>query len=224
MEIVFIIIFLIGSYVLGSILFAIPVTKLVLGKDIRQLGNKNPGTSNVVRSVGMPWGLLVMILDATKGLLPIIIARITFLTGNSFYDWFMLYIIGIFAVAGHCRPVFNKFKKGGGGIGTMLGVSLFFIPVEFILSLLIGVIVTFVFMKDASFKFGRWTPTIALTVLPFFTLAINYFVDIKLFAHISIGGHPTAVVIGVFLMSIAVFLFNASSLSVWTKNTKATNR
>ena len=224
MEIVYIIITLIGSYVLGSVLFAIPITRIVIGKDIRKLGNKNPGTSNVVRSVGMFWGIIVMILDAAKGLLPIIIARMTFLTGDTFYDWFILYIIGIFVVAGHCRPVFNKFKKGGGGIGTMLGVSLFFIPIEFIVSLLIGVIITFIFMKNAAFKFGRWTPTIALTVLPFFTLAINYVIDIKLFAHISIGGHPSAVVIGVFLMSIAVFLFNASSLSIWTKNTKMTDK
>jgi glycerol-3-phosphate acyltransferase PlsY len=50
------------------------------------------------------------------------------------------------AVVGHCKPVFYKFK-GGGGIGTMQGVSLFFVPVEFLVSMFIGGLVVIFFFK-----------------------------------------------------------------------------
>ena len=115
------------GYLSGSFNYAIPITKMVIDKDIRSIGNHNPGTSNVLRNVGKGWGVLVGFLDGLKGLLPIIIFRIVFFKENTNADFAILYLIGIAAVLGHCKSIFLKFT-GGGGIGTMLGVSLFFIP------------------------------------------------------------------------------------------------
>ncbi len=206
-----IIIAVIIAYLSGSVNYAIIITRIVKGVDIREIGNNNPGTSNVVRNVGKGWGVLVAFLDGLKGLAPVIIARIYFLTGDTNLDFALLYLIGMMAVVGHCKPVFYKFN-GGGGIGTMQGVSLFFVPVEFLVSMLIGGLVVIFFFKKAKFKYGQWTPIMFVTLTPFLTLGINPFINIPLFAHISIGGHLPGVLGGVFAMSFLILFFNISFL------------
>ena len=205
------IIAVIAAYLLGSVNYAIIITRIVKGIDIRQIGNNNPGTSNVVRNVGKGWGVLVGFLDGLKGLVPVVIARILFFNGDTNLDFALLYLIGMAAVVGHCKPVFYKFK-GGGGIGTMQGVSLFFVPVEFLVSMFIGGLVVIFFFKKAKFKYGQWTPIMFVTLTPFLTLGLNSFVNIPLFAHISIGGHLPAVLGGAFAMSFLILFFNISFL------------
>ncbi len=199
------------SYLSGSVNYAIIITRIVKRADIREIGNNNPGTSNVVRNVGKAWGVLVGFLDGLKGLLPIIIARIYFFTGNTNLDFALLYLMGMAAVVGHCKPVFYHFK-GGGGIGTMQGVSLFFVPVEFIISMFIGGLIVIFFFNKVKFKYGQWTPIMFVTLTPFLTLGLNYFINIPLFAHISIGGHLPAVLAGSFAMSFLILFFNVSFL------------
>ena len=204
-----IVVFLIFGYLSGSVNYAIIVTSVVAGKDIRQLGNGNPGTSNVARSVGKFWGVLVGLLDALKGVIPALIARLTVFQGDTAAEFLVLYCIGIAAVLGHCLPVFYRFK-GGGGIGTMQGVSLFFVPVEYLASMLIGGSIVLLGVKKVQFRFGRWIP-IAFTILtPFATLATAVWLDIPLFAHISIGGHNWGLVAGVFAMSLTILVLNLS--------------
>ena len=145
------------SYFVGTILFAIIVTKIVTGKDIRKVGNTNPGTSNVTKNIGPVAGVITGLLDILKALILIIIARIFLFKGDSFFDWIALYLIGMFVILGHCRPFWNNFKKGGGGVGSSVGVCAFFTPVEFAISIIIGTIITYVFMKNANYKFGRWS-------------------------------------------------------------------
>lgn len=208
------------SYLIGSILFAIPITKIAIGKDIRQIGNKNPGTSNTMRNVGKVAGILTAVLDITKGIVPIVLARSYFLKGEGFNDWFFLYLIGMAAILGHCRPFWNKLKKGGGGMGTAVGVSAFFVPVEFAIAIILGVLVTYLFMKEAEFKFGRWSMMFAAVMLPFLILIINSFVHISLFAHISLGGHSSGIIVGAFCLLIELFLLNSYDLFHWINNPK----
>lgn len=199
------------GYISGSVNYAIIITRIVKGVDIRTIGNNNPGTSNVVRNVGKGWGVLVGFLDGMKGFIPILIARIFVFKGDTNADFIILYLIGMAAVTGHCKPVFYGFD-GGGGIGTMQGVSLFFIPVEFIVSLIIGGLIVIFFFKNVKFRYGQWTPIMFVTLTPFLTLALNRIVYIPLFAHISIGGHPAGVVAGAFAMSFLILFFNISFL------------
>ena len=211
---------LIAGYLIGSILFAIIITKLFIGKDIRTIGNKNPGASNTIREAGPIAGILVSILDIAKAIVPIIIAKAFLFTLDTTLDWLALYLIGMAVVLGHCRPFWNKFKKGGGGMGAALGIGIFFIPIELAVSILLGMLVAFTVMKNAEFKFGRWTFAFAAVFTPFVVLLSNQLFNIKLFWHFSIGGHSVGVVIGAFLLLIELLILNSYELFHWLKNPK----
>jgi len=195
------------TYLSGSVNYAIIVTRLVAGKDIRELGNRNPGMSNVGRTIGKPWGALVMILDALKVIVPLVLARIFLFSSDAELDFAVLYLMGIAGVVGHCLPVFYHFK-GGGGIGPMQGVSLFFIPLEYLVSMFIGGVVVIIFVKRVQHKYTQWTPIMFVILTPFLALLTTLTMDIRLFAHISIGGHPWAVVCGAFALSLIILGLN----------------
>ena len=63
--------FVIGSYVVGSIPFGLLIGKLVKGIDIRDFGSGSTGSTNVARTCGPMWGLLVLILDMGKAAIPL---------------------------------------------------------------------------------------------------------------------------------------------------------
>jgi glycerol-3-phosphate acyltransferase PlsY len=98
------------SYLLGSINFAY-ITARIKGIDISSKGSGNPGTSNVLRTLGKRSAAIVLFGDLLKGAIPIVF----------FYQdqYFLAY--GLAAVIGHIYPVFYKFK-GGKGVATYLGV------------------------------------------------------------------------------------------------------
>jgi len=114
MEINFIV-YLITTYLLGSIPFGLIISKL-FGKDIRKEGSGNIGATNVTRVLGKKAGLLVLILDMLKGFLPIYIAKYIF-------DTKLVSLLAIASVIGHCFSIFLKFK-GGKGVATAIGVLL----------------------------------------------------------------------------------------------------
>ncbi len=113
------------GYIIGSISFAYLFTYFLIGKDIRNIGTKNPGAANVARQIGKKWGIIVWIGDTLKGAGSMAIAKSLGITNEIF-----LTIIGISAVLGHCYPVFLKFR-GGKGIATMGGVMLYLAPAVF---------------------------------------------------------------------------------------------
>jgi len=98
------------SYLLGSINFAY-ITARIKGIDISSEGSGNPGTSNVLRTLGKGSAAIVLFGDLLKGAIPII-----FLYQD---QYFLVY--GLAAVVGHIYPVFYKFN-GGKGVATYLGV------------------------------------------------------------------------------------------------------
>lgn len=210
----------IASYLIGSILFAIIITKIALGKDIRKMGNTNPGASNVMRNVGTAAGVLTAILDIAKAVIPIIIARLFFFKGDTFFDWIALFLMGMAAILGHCRPFWNKFNKGGGGMGCAIGVMIFFVPFEYGISLILGIIIAYTVMRNAEYKFGRWSVAFAMLLAPFTVLIINQILDIKLFWHISIGGHNIGIVVSSFLLLLEMFILNSYELFHWLKKPK----
>ena len=98
------------SYLLGSINFAY-ITARIKGIDISSEGSGNPGTSNVLRTLGKGSAAIVLFGDLLKGAIPIIF----------FYQDKYFLVYGLAAVVGHIYPVFYKFK-GGKGVATYLGV------------------------------------------------------------------------------------------------------
>lgn len=113
-------ILLFGSYLLGSLPFGLLVAR-AKGVDIRKVGSGNIGATNVLRSVGKPWGILVFVLDFLKGLAPVLLAQ-------SFGEGYPggLYC-GFAAIAGHNWPVWLNFK-GGKGVATSAGVLIGIAP------------------------------------------------------------------------------------------------
>lgn len=128
-----VLIFVIISYLLGSLPNGLYVANLK-GIDIRNEGSKNTGATNVFRVMGAKFGILVLILDALKGFIPLFIAENFGVTGNS------LVLIGITAVIGHTFSPFLNFK-GGKGVATSLGIFLYLAPIPMLITLLMFFVV-----------------------------------------------------------------------------------
>jgi acyl-phosphate glycerol 3-phosphate acyltransferase len=209
-----------AGYLCGSVSFAILVTRIRTGNDIRQLGNRNPGTANVGRSLGRGWGALVLLGDVLKCLLPMLAGRALFFSGSDAAAILAVYSIGWAAMAGHCRPVFYGFR-GGGGIAVSLPIYFFFVPVEFALSIAAGGLVTFLFVRNVSFRVGRWLPMIFITIAPFLTLAATLTVSVPLGRVARIGGHPWSVLVGVFATTLVLWAFNLRLIVASLSNPQA---
>ena len=124
------------SYISGSIPYGLIVTKLFLNQDIRKVGSKNIGATNVLRAGNKFYGILTLWLDIFKGFAPIII------TNHYFPN--LIYLSGMMAFLGHIFPVWLKFK-GGKGIATYLGIVLALslkLGLIFCLSWIITVLIT----------------------------------------------------------------------------------
>ena len=126
----------VGAYLVGSIPFGFLVGKM-RGKDIRTLGSKNIGATNVYRTVGKPWGILAFLCDFLKGFLPTLAAQ---KFGNA--DWLPL-MVGILTVAGHMWTCFMKFK-GGKGSATGFGMLVALTPVLVLTAFAVWVVVMLV--------------------------------------------------------------------------------
>jgi glycerol-3-phosphate acyltransferase PlsY len=131
------------SYLAGSIPNSIIVSKLVKGIDIREHGSGNAGGTNVFRVLGWKWGVSVILLDALKGALAVIvIARLyldnfPFTNATPFDDFTLVQIIcGAAAVIGHIWTVFAGFR-GGKGIATALGFLITIITIDMLLALVV---------------------------------------------------------------------------------------
>ena len=198
---------LILAYLSGSVNYAIIVTRIVTGKDIRKLGNKNPGTANVGRNLGKGWAAVVFFLDVAKGLGPMILARLVFFPAELYWHYFLVAAVGMAAITGHCKPVFFRFR-GGGGIATSIGVYSYFIPAELLLCLVLAFVIAILFIKRVRFRVGQGVPILFVSITPFVTLLLNFFVDLPLFAERSLGGHPWFVLVIVFVLSLFIIGMN----------------
>lgn len=109
------------AYLVGSLSFAVIVSKAMGLNDPRTFGSKNPGATNVLRSGNKAAAIVTLLLDALKGWLPVVLVR-----------WYgqpygledgTLALVGLAAFLGHLFPVFFRFI-GGKGVATALGVLL----------------------------------------------------------------------------------------------------
>jgi glycerol-3-phosphate acyltransferase PlsY len=115
------------AFLIGGIPFGYVTGLLVLGDDIRKHGSGNIGATNVWRVLGWKCGLLVLLLDALKGLLPTALSEMVVrFSGHTPPEWLMV-AAGLSAIAGHMFPVWLRFR-GGKGVATALGVVLVISP------------------------------------------------------------------------------------------------
>ncbi len=111
-----------AAYLSGSIPFGLLLARVVAGKDVRTEGSGNIGATNVARVVGKKLGAVVLILDALKGALPVVVAQHLLPGEPLWHD-----AVGLAAFFGHVFPVWLKFK-GGKGVATALGVLVVLLP------------------------------------------------------------------------------------------------
>ena len=110
-----------AAYLLGSISFAVVVSRLMGLPDPHSYGSKNPGATNVLRSGSKLAAVLTLIGDTGKGALAVILAA--YYTGESPSSGYDAPIAGAMALLGHLFPVFHGFR-GGKGVATAAGVLL----------------------------------------------------------------------------------------------------
>ena len=116
-----IILFIVIAYLIGSISPALLVGKIFYNTDIRTMGSGNLGTTNTFRCLGKKAGVIVFVLDISKGIIAtmlpsLVLGRVEYLS-----------IFGAFAMIGHVYPIFASFK-GGKAVATGSGVFIFLYP------------------------------------------------------------------------------------------------
>ena len=109
----------VAAYLMGSLSFAVIVSKLMGLNDPRSYGSKNPGATNVLRSGNKAAAVATLLLDGLKGWLPM--ALVTWFGRDYGMREGTLAAVGLAAFVGHLYPVFFKFK-GGKGVATAAGV------------------------------------------------------------------------------------------------------
>lgn len=113
--------FVVGAYLLGSISFAVLMSKVFDLPDPRTYGSKNPGATNVLRSGKKAAAVLTLLGDAAKGWLAVYLAK--HLAPHSMEALLIVAAVGLAVFLGHLFPIFLRFQ-GGKGVATALGVLL----------------------------------------------------------------------------------------------------
>lgn len=151
---------LLAAYLIGSISTSTLITRWRARIDIRDVGSGNAGATNTLRVLGLRWGLVVLVLDACKG---VIAALIAIALVHQPWAWLAA---GLAVVIGHNWPVFFGFR-GGKGIATTIGVYLVLLPVP---ALLAGVIAILLIAVTRYVSLGA----ISLVILaPVFCAALD---------------------------------------------------
>ena len=117
------------SYLLGAVPFGLLFAKVFSGVDVRAVGSRNIGATNVLRASGKTAAILTLIADMLKGFLPPVLAMLVF------QDDYLCVLSGAAAILGHNFPVYLGFK-GGKGVATSYGVILAVSPLIGAISLL----------------------------------------------------------------------------------------
>ena len=127
-------IFFILAYLVGSIPNALWIGKMFKNIDVRDFGSGNVGATNAARVLGWKLGVMVLLFDAFKGMIFIIIARKFGLS-----DIYVV-LIGLAAILGHSYSIYLKFK-GGKAVATSLGVMLVLIPKVIIILVIVFLLI-----------------------------------------------------------------------------------
>ena len=138
--VLFLLIVIISSYLLGSLNSAIIISKLLYKDDIRKYGSGNAGMTNMLRTFGKGAAGLTLLGDLLKTVVAILISAIFFgfhyIGGISMQDF--CYVAGLFAVLGHVFPIYYKFKGGKGVLATAT-MALVLAPIPAVILILLFV-------------------------------------------------------------------------------------
>ena len=185
------------AYLIGSLSFAVIVSRLMGLNDPRSYGSGNPGATNVLRSGNKTAAVLTLLLDALKGAVPVLLvgqfgAPFGLTEGT-------IAAVGLAAFVGHLWPVFFGFK-GGKGVATAAGVLLALNPWLGLATLATWVIIA------AFFRYSSLASIVSALFAPFYQLLIW-------------GGGPIA--LSVAMMSLLLLWRHAANIEKLLKGTES---
>jgi len=152
-----------AAYLIGSLSFAVIVSRAMGLNDPRTFGSKNPGATNVLRSGNKAAAVITLLLDAVKGFLPVLLVR---LYGGPYgMEDGTVALVGLAAFLGHLWPVFFRFK-GGKGVATAAGVLLGINPWLGLATLATWIIIAF------FFRYSSLAAIVSAVFAPFYQLLI----------------------------------------------------
>ena len=158
------------SYLMGSIPFGFILTKILLKKDIREIGSGNIGATNVLRTGNKMIGYITLSLDILKAIIPLLIIK--------FYYPEFLFISALSIFLGHVFPLWLKFK-GGKGVATYVGMLF---CINYILGFVFIICWLIIFIIS---RYSSLSSLIASLTIPFYHFFIidnnNYYFFIILF-------------------------------------------
>ncbi len=158
---------LVGGYLIGSLSFAVIVSRAMGLADPRSYGSGNPGATNVLRSGSKAAAILTLALDAVKGAVAVLLARwavARFGIAGDALEWSAA-LAGLGAFLGHLWPVLFRFK-GGKGVATAAGVLLGLNP-----WLGLATIATWLIIA-AFFRYSSLASLVSAVFAPFYQLLI----------------------------------------------------
>ena len=122
------------TYLFGAIPTGLLLTRLFGTEDIRKVGSGNIGATNVYRVAGRKLGIITLVGDCLKGVIPVVLAQQVFA-----FDDTAVALVALAAFVGHCYPVYLGFK-GGKGVATALGIFLVLSPLSVVTVLAVFVL------------------------------------------------------------------------------------
>ena len=146
------------SYLFGSIPFGYLFTKILLKKDIRNVGSGNIGATNVLRTGNKSLGYLTLVLDIAKAVVPVIYIKFNYPD--------LVYISALCAFLGHLFPIWLKFK-GGKGVATLVGILL---SINIYYAIVFGIVWILTFLIS---KYSSLSSLLASISIPIYLLIID---------------------------------------------------
>ena len=180
------------SYLCGSVPFGLVISYIFKKDDPRSIGSKNIGATNVLRTSGLLFGLLTLMLDVLKGFIAI---KITLMLNSDIVGLSMTFVI-----VGHIFPIWLKFK-GGKGVATVIGVLLAYNFQLFLLFTLTWLLCAFIF-KYSSLSaiialITNLLSTIAFDLNYIYFIVVSFLILTKHFSNIQrlLTGNETKIVL-----------------------------
>ena len=146
------------SYLFGSIPFGYLFTKILLKKDIRNVGSGNIGATNVLRTGNKSLGYLTLILDIAKAVVPVFYIKFNYPD--------LVYISALCAFLGHLFPIWLKFK-GGKGVATFVGIL---VSINIYYAIVFGIVWILTFFIS---KYSSLSSLFASISIPIYLLIVN---------------------------------------------------
>ena len=195
LQLVAVLVCAVGGYLLGSLNFAIIISRRLLHRDIRAHGSKNAGTTNMLRTYGTKYAVMTMVLDMLKGAFAAFLGYVIFVSHGAA-------VAGFFCVLGHMFPIYYRFK-GGKGVATTGMVALMLDPWTFV-----ALAVCF-FGVTALSRYVSLGSIMSALIYP---LALNAFFPN---ADMGVLGKGTVVLMGILTSAFVVFMHRANIGRLW---------